>query len=231
MSATARLQRELVAMAKSAPSYIRARPLEDDILTFHYVVDGPPDSPFEGGCYHGLLRFPPEYPMRPPAVLMLTPNGRFAVNTRLCLSMSDFHPETWNPVWSCDKILLGLLSFMVESGATAGSIVTSDDAKRAYARESLAHNCKNKDFARLFPELVEKHAAARAAADAAAAAAGGGAAGGADAAGARADAGAGARGGARAAAASVLPTLFFVTALVALLVAASFFVEGGGPDF
>ena len=29
---------------------------------------------------------------------MITPNGRFAVNTRLCVSMSDFHPETWNPV-------------------------------------------------------------------------------------------------------------------------------------
>ena len=29
---------------------------------------------------------------------MLTPNGRFKVATRLCLSMSDFHPETWNPM-------------------------------------------------------------------------------------------------------------------------------------
>jgi ubiquitin-protein ligase len=33
--------------------------------------------------------------------------------------MSDFHPETWNPTWSVESILRGLLSFMVR-GASAG---------------------------------------------------------------------------------------------------------------
>jgi ubiquitin-conjugating enzyme E2 J2 len=31
---------------------------------------------------------------------MITPNGRFETNRRLCLSISDFHPETWVPTWS-----------------------------------------------------------------------------------------------------------------------------------
>ena len=44
---------------------------------------------------------------------MITPNGRFATNKRLCLSISDFHPDTWNPAWSVATILTGLLSFMV----------------------------------------------------------------------------------------------------------------------
>lgn len=44
---------------------------------------------------------------------MITPNGRFQTDTRLCLSMSDFHPGTWNPSWSVATILNGLLSFMV----------------------------------------------------------------------------------------------------------------------
>jgi ubiquitin-conjugating enzyme E2 J2 len=48
-----------------------------------------------GGTYHGKLVFPSEYPYKPPSIMMLTPNGRFALNQRLCLSMSDFHPETW----------------------------------------------------------------------------------------------------------------------------------------
>ena len=49
-----------------------------------------------GGVYHGKLLFPAAYPFKPPSILMLTPNGRFAVNQRLCLSMSDYHPESWN---------------------------------------------------------------------------------------------------------------------------------------
>ncbi|XP_058085426.1 uncharacterized protein LOC131232918 [Magnolia sinica] len=31
---------------------------------------------------------------------MITPNGWFATQKRICLSMSDFHSETWNPMWS-----------------------------------------------------------------------------------------------------------------------------------
>jgi len=50
--------------------------------------------PYAGGQYHGKLIFPSDYPYKPPAIMMLTPNGRFNTNTRLCLSMSDFHPES-----------------------------------------------------------------------------------------------------------------------------------------
>ena len=45
---------------------------------------------------------------------------------RLCLSITDFHPDTWNPAWSVSTILTGLLSFMVEKGPTLGSIETSE---------------------------------------------------------------------------------------------------------
>lgn len=38
--------------------------------------------------------------------------GRFKTNTRICLSMSDFHAELWNPGWNVETILIGLLSFM-----------------------------------------------------------------------------------------------------------------------
>lgn len=79
----------------------------------HYVVCGPESTPYEGGFYHGKLVFPREFPFKPPSISMITPNGRFKTNTRLCLSISDFHPDTWNPAWSVSTILTGLLSFMV----------------------------------------------------------------------------------------------------------------------
>ena len=70
-----------------------AAPLESDIHTWHYVLFGSAKTPYEGGYYHGILKFPPEYPMRPPSVSMVTPSGRFETNTKICLSMSDFHRE------------------------------------------------------------------------------------------------------------------------------------------
>ena len=66
--------------------------------------------------------------------MMLTPNGRFNTNTRLCLSMSDFHPESWVPAWSVGTILNGVLSFMLESTPTVGSVEKSTAERQQAAR-------------------------------------------------------------------------------------------------
>jgi hypothetical protein len=38
-----------------------------------------------------------DYPFKPPGIMILTPNGRFDTGKRLCLSMSDYHPEVTRP--------------------------------------------------------------------------------------------------------------------------------------
>lgn len=87
---------------------------------------------------------------------MITPNGRFKTNKRLCLSISDFHPDTWNPAWSVATILTGLLSFMLETTPTLGSCESTTYEKRKYARQSLEFNMKNEVFQELFPEICEE---------------------------------------------------------------------------
>nr|XP_035163171.1 ubiquitin-conjugating enzyme E2 J2 isoform X7 [Callithrix jacchus] len=125
-TATQRLKQDYLRIKKDPVPYICAEPLPSNILEWHYVVRGPEMTPYEGGYYHGKLIFPREFPFKPPSIYMITPNGRFKCNTRLCLSITDFHPDTWNPAWSVSTILTGLLSFMVEKGPTLGSIETSD---------------------------------------------------------------------------------------------------------
>lgn len=154
-----RLTKEYKSISANPPPFIEARPNEDNILEWHYVITGPPKTPYEGGQYHGMLRFPSDYPFKPPSISMVTPNGRFACNTRLCLSMSDYHPDTWNPAWSVLTILTGLLSFMTGSEETSGLIATSDKVKRKLAAESKAWNlAENSRFGATFPELVRRNA-------------------------------------------------------------------------
>lgn len=102
----------------------------------------------------GKLHFPEQYPYKPPAVYMCTPQGRFKCNQKLCLSMSDFHPETWNPLWSVSAVLTGLLSFMLASEDTVGSIQTSVSHKCRLARLSHQFNRSDKIFQELFPEYI-----------------------------------------------------------------------------
>lgn len=156
---TRRLTREYQGLLKNpieSPN-ILAAPNESNILEWHYVIEGGKGTPYEGGYYHGKLLFPKEYPLKPPSVIMITPSGRFKPNRRLCLSMSDFHPESWNPMWSVSTILTGLYSFMLEIAPTLGSIETSNAEKRKLAKQSLEYNVQDPIFRKLFPKMVVIH--------------------------------------------------------------------------
>ena len=63
------------------------KPLEDNILEFHFCVEGPPNAPYQGAYYHGKLIFLANYPMNAPQVEILTPNGRFATGMSLCITI------------------------------------------------------------------------------------------------------------------------------------------------
>lgn len=155
VTAITRLKKDYVKLVKDPVPYAIAVPLDSNILEWHYVVYGAPDTPYEGGYYHGKLIFPHDFPFRPPSIYMITPSGRFQVNTRLCLSISDFHPDTWNPSWTVSTILMGLISFMNEISPTLGSLTTTEEEKRSLARRSRDYNLKNPQFCQVFPELVK----------------------------------------------------------------------------
>ncbi|GLC45584.1 Ubiquitin-conjugating enzyme E2 34 [Pleodorina starrii] len=151
-----RLQKEYKSLLKDPVPNITAHPSPSNLLEWHFVLEGAKGTEYEGGVYHGKLVFPPEYPFKPPSISLFTPNGRFATNTKLCLSMTDYHPESWNPMWSVGTILTGLLSFMYDTQSTTGSITTTKQDKERMARESLAFNIKNPTFRKLFPSWVEE---------------------------------------------------------------------------
>lgn len=155
-TANKRLRQDYLRLQRDPVPYVEATPLPSNILEWHYVVKGPEDTPYYGGYYHGKLIFPKDYPFKPPRIIMLTPNGRFQTNTRLCLSISDFHPDSWNPAWSVATILTGLLSFMVEKTATLGSIETTTEVKRQLAVTSWSSNLRNQVFCQLFPHICEE---------------------------------------------------------------------------
>lgn len=152
-----RLTKEYVTMQKEPPPFVWAVPDEKNILTWNFLIRGPSDSPFAGGEYHGLLLFPSEYPFKPPGIKMLTPSGRFQPDKKICFSMSDFHPGTWNPAWSVATILTGLLSFMLSDEMTTGSVNSADAHKQAFALRSHSWNISQSRFKEAFPDYCTPH--------------------------------------------------------------------------
>lgn len=45
---------------------------QDNLFEWHFSIRGPPNSDFEGGIYHGRITLPPDYPMKPPSIILLT---------------------------------------------------------------------------------------------------------------------------------------------------------------
>jgi len=139
--AVKRLMKEAAELSKPTPDY-QAAPLEENLFEWHFTVRGPGDTDFQGGVYHGRILVPADYPMKPPDIIVLTPNGRFEVGKKICLSISGHHPETWQPSWSIRTALLAIIGFMPSPAqGTIGSLDYTPEERRTLARRSQSWSC------------------------------------------------------------------------------------------
>ncbi len=133
--------REAQELSEASVDY-HAQPLSDNLFEWHFSVRGPADSDFEGGVYHGRILLPPDYPMKPPNIVVLTPNGRFETGKKICLSISGHHPETWQPSWSIRTALLAIIGFMPTPGqGTIGAVEYPPEERRKLAKKSVLFCC------------------------------------------------------------------------------------------
>lgn len=131
--AVRRLVKEYKLMQKTPIPNVIAKPSAKNTLIWYFMLYGL-EAPYDGGIYLGKIIFPREYPFKPPDVIFLTPNGRFETKKKICLSFTSYHPESWNPQWSMQNMLLGIISFWHEGTATTGSIRCSGMKRRALAK-------------------------------------------------------------------------------------------------
>ncbi|CCW65397.1 unnamed protein product [Phytomonas sp. EM1] len=105
----------------------------DNLFTWLAVLQGPPDTPFEGGSYRLLLRVPRDYPMIPPTAHFLTrvfhPNVSFA-DGAVCL---DILKTRWSPAWTLNSVCRAILNLMAEPDSDspfncdAGNLMRAND--------------------------------------------------------------------------------------------------------
>ena len=110
--AVKRILREACEIAEAAPTPdFDAKPLDGNLFEWHFTIRGPPGTAFEGGRYHGRITLPPEYPFKPPSIALLNASGRFSVGKKICLTVSAYHPEHWQPAWGIRTIITALIAF------------------------------------------------------------------------------------------------------------------------
>jgi len=86
--------------------------------------------------------------------------GDLRLGKKICLSISGFHPETWQPSWSIRTALLAIIGFMPTPGqGTIGSLDYTPEERRVLARRSVDWSCPQCGVASslLLPPSKEKN--------------------------------------------------------------------------
>lgn len=78
----------------------------DNILEIYFKIIGNEDSDYKNGEFIGVIKHHEEYPLYAPNLYMLTPNGRFIINKKICLTNTSYHQNTWAPAaWNLQNFL------------------------------------------------------------------------------------------------------------------------------
>ena len=106
-----RINGDFKLFEKTDPHYFDIFPNKNNILEIYFLMWGRTGTPYEGGAYLGKIVHSPEYPRKAPDYYVLTPNGRFDINKKICLTNSAFHQADWAPAaWNLVSILEGFSS-------------------------------------------------------------------------------------------------------------------------
>lgn len=134
---------------KTNPQFFDVLANPDNILEIFFIMYGRTNTPYEGGQYIGKIIHNPEYPRKAPDYYMLTPNARFEINKKICLTNSSYHQSDWAPAaWNLVSILEGFSSVfhseIKEDKHGISHISNSTDAQIKYlALESINYNNNN----------------------------------------------------------------------------------------
>ncbi|KAI8379156.1 ubiquitin-conjugating enzyme/RWD-like protein [Radiomyces spectabilis] len=140
--AVKRIMQEARELAMEECYEYEARPIESNIFEWHFTVRGPDGTEFSGGKYHGRILLPAEYPFKPPELIFLTPNGRFELKSKICLSITGFHPEYWQPAWGIRTVILAVMGFFpTEARGAIGGLDYSKEERRSLAKRSRSWIC------------------------------------------------------------------------------------------
>ncbi|KAK9284079.1 hypothetical protein L1049_012339 [Liquidambar formosana] len=113
-SVTQRLQKELMSLMMSGDLGVSAFPEGESIFTWIGTIEGGKGTMYEGLSYKLSLRFPLDYPFKPPQVKFETmcfhPNVDQFGN--ICL---DILQDKWSSAYDCRTILLSIQSLLGEA--------------------------------------------------------------------------------------------------------------------
>jgi len=111
--ATTRIKKELRDLAKSPVEGLVVEPSAADMFIWDITIEGPANTPYEGGKFKCKCEFPPDYPFKAPKLKMITKLFHVNVNDQGYICM-DILSNNWSPVLNISKLMISFMSFLTD---------------------------------------------------------------------------------------------------------------------
>ncbi|ORZ30136.1 ubiquitin-conjugating enzyme/RWD-like protein [Catenaria anguillulae PL171] len=144
-----RIQKELKELTTNPPPGCTAMPKGNSMNEWIATIDGPEDSPYEGGTFYLSIKFPEGYPFSPPQISFTTKVYHCNISSSggICL---DTLKGSWSPALTIAKVLISIVSLLTDPNPDSP---LSGDVARLYKSNRKAHDENARDWTRRYANV------------------------------------------------------------------------------
>jgi len=139
--------KEINDIGKNPVALCSAGPIsDDDLYTWSASITGPSDCPYDGGVFFLEIKFPTDYPFKPPKVTFTTRIYHPNVNSNgsICL---DLLRTQWSPALTVSKLLLSICSLLTDPNPDDPLV---PDIAKLYKTDREKYNAVAKEWTRKY---------------------------------------------------------------------------------
>ncbi|GAA5976528.1 hypothetical protein JCM11641_001330 [Rhodosporidiobolus odoratus] len=125
---------------------------DNNVYEWQAAIDGPPESPYDGGRFNLRITLPSDYPFRPPKVQFMTKIYHCNINAQggICL---DILKNQWSPALSIVKVLLSVASLLADPNPHDPLV---PDIAQRYLKNRKDHDKQAKEWTQKYAIPIPK---------------------------------------------------------------------------